>query len=334
MSSARGFALFFALFTILNLLGESRFATANLNLWWIDVWFLPPATRSLAFGILAAALLAFAIAPPWAKRHRAIGATIIGAGAAIAIVNAVAYFRLLARGEIATLAPLPFSALVAAALLVIVIAHYRRGATNRIVFAASAIGAAIVFPLLQFAMFGLTDYRRPADLAVVFGARAYAGGGASPALADRVKEACRVYHAGLAPTLLFSGGPGEGTIDEPHAMQRLALTLGVPSSAIVLDPAGINTEATIRNTAAYVARRPLRVLAVSDFYHLPRIKMTAQRYGLTVFTVPARTSVPRQMVWNVSREAAAFWWYYLKHLGRERADQSVTSVRAATASTT
>lgn len=313
-SLARGLALFFGLFTILNLLGEFRFATANLNLWWIDVWFLTPAMRMVAFVMLAAALLGFAIAPRWAMRRRAIVATIIGAGAAIAIVNAIAYYRLLARREIAALVPFPFSALVAAALIVIVIAHYRGGATNRIVFAASAIGAALVFPLMQFALFGMTDYRRPADVAVVFGARAYANGGASPALADRVKEACRVYHAGLAPTLLFSGGPGDGAIDEPHAMRRLALSLGIPSSAIALDPAGINTEATIRNTAAFVAGRPLRVLAVSDFYHLPRIKMAAQRHGLTVFTVPARTSVPGQMVWNVSREAAAFWWYYLRHL--------------------
>ena len=41
---------------------------------------------------------------------------------------------------------------------------------------------------------------------------------------------------------------------------------------ILRDARGINTEATVRNT---LALRPRRVLAVSHFYHLPRIKMSA-----------------------------------------------------------
>src|SRR5206468_3041201 len=113
---------------------------------------------------------------------------------------------------------------------------------------ATFIGCLLVFPLAQIIFFGHTDYRRRADAIVVFGARAYASGKPSPLLADRVRTACELYHEGYAATLVFSGGPGDGQVDEPHAMQRLAESLGVPESAILLDPDGLNTDATVRNT--------------------------------------------------------------------------------------
>ena len=152
----------------------------------------------------------------------------------------------------------------------------------------------------------MTDYRRPADVIVVFGAKAN-DGMPSDALADRVRTACELYRAGLAPQLFLSGGPGE-----PQAMRALAQGLGVPPRAIIEDSAGVNTEATVRNTAALL--HPRRALAVSHFYHLPRVKMTYQRYGLDVLTVPSHNTVRSSMPFNLAREDAAFWWYYLRRL--------------------
>jgi uncharacterized SAM-binding protein YcdF (DUF218 family) len=76
----------------------------------------------------------------------------------------------------------------------------------------------------------------------------------------------------------------------------------------------VNTESTARNTAALL-QSPARILAVSHFYHLPRIKMTYQRYGREVYTVPCIDSVPLSMPFNVAREVAAFWRYYLRRVG-------------------
>jgi hypothetical protein len=56
------------------------------------------------------------------------------------------------------------------------------------------------------------------------------------------------------------------------------------------------------------------LLAVSDFYHLPRIKMTYQRYGSEVYTVPCADTVPMSMPYNVARGVAAFWRYYLRRI--------------------
>jgi len=52
-----------------------------------------------------------------------------------------------------------------------------------------------------------------------------------------------------------------------------------------------------------------------ESYHLPRIKLAYQRDGWDVFTVPAKEShLLRQMPYNMAREVAAIWVYYLRPL--------------------
>jgi len=164
--------------------------------------------------------------------------------------------------------------------------------------------------------FGKTDYRRPADVVVVLGARVYADGHPSDALADRVRTACQLYRSGLVKKLLFSGGPGEGAIHETEGMKRMALQLGVKPRDILVDEGGLNTQATVKDTEAICSRLHFsRILVVSHFYHLPRIKLAYQRDGWEVFTVPAKESyLLRQMPYNIAREVAALWVYYLRPL--------------------
>jgi vancomycin permeability regulator SanA len=174
----------------------------------------------------------------------------------------------------------------------------------------------IGFPLAQMFCFGMTDYRRPADAAVVFGARVYADGNLSQALADRVRTACDLYQDDLVHTIVFSGGPGDGIIHETEGMRRMAMPLGVRASSILIDEWGLSTQATVRNTCGMFSRHGLRrVLVVSHFYHLPRIKLTYQRQGCEVYAVPAKetyllTALPLYML----REIAAFWVYYARPL--------------------
>jgi uncharacterized SAM-binding protein YcdF (DUF218 family) len=299
---ARGIALFLGAFTLLNLAGDLRFAGASGNVWWIDFAPLPLPCARVVLALIAVALLWFALARP----PRIVTLVAVTLVLVAAVANAVIYYMLLARGAIHSSVPIPLSLLIAASMLFIVFRLSRMESTRSI--AIAFLASAIAFPIAQIATFGMTDYRRPADLIVVFGAKAYADGTPSDALADRVRTACALYRAGLAPRLLFSGGPGE-----PAAMQHLAATLGVPEAAILRDAQGVNTESTARNTVALL-HAPTRVLAVSHFYHLPRIKMTYQRYGSEVYTVPCADTVPTSMPFNVAREVAAFWRYYLRRV--------------------
>ena len=75
-------------------------------------------------------------------------------------------------------------------------------------------------------------------------------------------------------------------------------------------------KATVNNTTRMFTDCGVpRVLAVSHFYHLPRIKMTYQRQGWEVYTVPAAESYPlTEMPLFMLREVAALWAYYLRPL--------------------
>ncbi len=325
----RGIAAFIGSFTLLNLIGDRFVRRFDSNIWWIDWRPIPePLARSAMF-IAAALLVAYALRPPRPGWRRTWTAAAAGLLALVALLNTATFYVLLARGRIHSTAVIPFSILICAALIAI-LCRAVRPATRCGVFGRSIIGVAafiaclILFPLAQTWFFGHTDYRRRADVIVVFGARAYADGTPSGALADRVRTACALYQQGLAPRLIFSGGPGDGKISEPRAMQQMAIELGVDEKAIVLDERGVNTEATVHNTGKSLgrfeierARRhfPLRLLAVSHGYHLARVKLAYQRAGWEVYTVPARETfkLPSRR-FLVCRECAALISYYLRPL--------------------
>jgi vancomycin permeability regulator SanA len=236
---------------------------------------------------------------------------------AVVLFNAGEYYWLLRRGDFASKFPLPFSLLLAAGLLTVIAALGKPpGALGRWGLAkllASLAVLAVLFPLVQILCFGKTDYRRQADAAIVFGARAYADGTCSEALTNRVATAVKLYHDGSVGRLIMSGGPGDGAVTEPQAMRDLAVRLGVPAERIVLDESGLNTRASVQNVHRLLDRMQAhRLLAVSHFYHLPRVKMAFQRQGLTVYTVPAEE--PRMLSALpvlIAREVGAIWAYYL-----------------------
>lgn len=213
---------------------------------------------------------------------------------AVAMWNAIVYLSLLRAGALAGWA-LPFSYLLALALVPALFVRRRAPL-------AAIPAALLVLALAHIQTFGHTDYRRPADAIVVFGARAHRDGTPSQALYDRTMTGIALYHEGWAGTLICSGG-----LNEPDVMRRLALERGVPPGAVVLDPRGVNTAATLR----FCRRRGGRFLAVSHSFHNARIKMLAERFGARCYTVPAREPVP--LTWEpyfVARECAALAAYY------------------------
>ena len=276
-------------FALLNLSGDE-------NLWWIDLRPLPSALLALP----AICLLVHGFAPSRLRRTTRVAVVLL---IGVLCWNSVRFYSLPIDAGV----PVPFTAVVAG-LLALVLKPPR---TPMPKLAAMATAALLVagLPLAQVFFYGKTSYERRADVIVVFGARCYADGRPSQTLGDRVRTACRLYREGLAPRLLFSGGPGDGATHETEAMRDLALTLGVPEHAIALDRDGLDTDASVRHTS------PGRVLAVSHFYHLPRIKLAYRRAGRTVFTVPAEeaytiSQTPRLVV----REIAAFWFYWARGL--------------------
>lgn len=314
--AARALALFLGGFSLLNLLGELRTPGFDANEWWIDLHMLPRYPACIFLVCSAVLLLAHGIRPFTSRMLLRVLQLFTGTLALVATLNIMVIAQLAARGELYQVFPIPFSAFIALALLLILLATFYPHPAPLWKTLPFFLACLFVFPLLQMICFGKTDYRRHADAIVVFGARAYADGRPSQALADRTRTACDLYRQGYAPLLIFSGGPGDGAIHETESMRTYALTQGVPAEAIILDYDGLNTDHTVDNTVILFRQHQVRTaLAVSHFYHLPRVKMTYRRAGLTVYTVPAREPWPLSSIRTLmTREIVALWAYYLRPL--------------------
>lgn len=333
--SARSIAIAVGVFTLVNLVGEALRPGFDTSVWWIDLRGFPAGVALPLLGVSAVVLLALGLRPRMRARRRDATTLLLGLLIGVSTWNAVAFVALLRRGVISSSFPVPFPVLVVVALIFVWGELCRSGPGRReagadassILVARSpwrrALGAfawglglgacLIAFPLAQVFCFGKTDYRRPADAIVVFGCLAYADGTPSTSLADRVRTGCDLYRQKLADRVIFSGGPSAGGVHETEVMRDLALELGVPADAIVLDSRGINTRATVINTSELFEEMDVHsVLAVSHFYHLPRIKLSYRRLGVAAYTVPAKESRwVRKTPRSVAREVLALWYYYL-----------------------
>lgn len=319
--SARALALFFGGFSLVNLLGSFRLPGFDANLWWLDLRAFSEMPAALFLLLTSICLLSFAIWPTQTRWRRGLTTAIVGTVMLAALWNISEFYYLLAHGQLRPLLPIPLSLFVFAALGLMLRVNLRPA--TQVPPAKAFLGVLVMFavclitfPLAQMICFGNTDYRRPADVAVVFGARTYADGRPSDALADRVRTACQLYRDGLVKKLIFSGGPGDGAVHETEAMRRQAIQLGVKAGDILIDTAGLNTQATVKNTEAMFSQlKAHQIIVVSHFYHLPRIKMAYRRSGWEVYTVPAREShFLRQTPFFMAREVAAMWVYYLRPL--------------------
>jgi len=322
VSLARGLALAAGGFTLLSALGallNPAWDAVDAAAWWLVV---PLPGRAAGPAVLAAggvALVAAGVAPRLAGWRRWATLALVSALAAAAAWDGVAFYLGWREGQYRPAVPLPLSFVAAALLVWLVWVLWRPPAAGgraaaTLLTAATVVALAVLFPLAQVLFFGTTDYRCRAPFVVVFGAEVHRDGRMSTSLRDRVETALGLYRDGLVRQVIVSGGVGESGYNEALVMREALLVAGVPAADVVVDSDGVNTLATVRHTAAFFTpgSRPA-ALAVSQFYHLPRIRLAYQQLGWDVRTVPARRSQPiRQTPWLVLREVPAFWLYYLR----------------------
>jgi vancomycin permeability regulator SanA len=142
-------------------------------------------------------------------------------------------------------------------------------------------------------------------VAVVFGAGLTRSGQPTAILKDRVETAAQLYFSGKASTLLMSGDNRTLAYNEPEAMRQYALSLGVPSSAIVLDYAGRRTYDTCYRARAIFGLDS--VLLVTQAFHLPRALFICSALGIQAAGVEAsnhRYWPPLMLIWNVREQLA------------------------------
>ena len=182
----------------------------------------------------------------------------------------------------------------------------------------SFVATCLLLPLVLIFSFGAIDHRTQAGAAVVFGAQVYPSGQLSLALSNRMDKGIELYEQNYVKYLIVSGGVDVGGTSEAACMAKYAKEKGVPESALIVDDVGTNTDASIKSTSALAKERGYKLLAVSSFYHLPRIKLGYYVYGSEVATVPSMSNINEDDVYfYMFREVGAWWeyWFYCALLG-------------------
>jgi uncharacterized SAM-binding protein YcdF (DUF218 family) len=148
------------------------------------------------------------------------------------------------------------------------------------------------------------DEARPADAIVVFGAAEY-GGRPSPVFKARLDHAIELYHRGLAPIVITTGGAGaDPQFTEGEVGREYLKAHGIPDHALIAETQSPDTAESARRVSTIMrANRLHTCLAVSDGYHIFRIKHMLDREGITVYGAPRPNSKP-QSLWK--RNEAVF----------------------------
>ena len=139
-----------------------------------------------------------------------------------------------------------------------------------------------------------------ASTAIVFGAGLQRDGTPTPVLRDRVATAAQLFSSGKVEKLLMSGDSRTAYYNEPAAMQKYAVSLGVPEYAIVLDLAGQRTYDTCYRAMNVFGVK--NAILVTQQFHLPRALYTCRVLGLHAFGVNADRRNYRKsslLIWNI-----------------------------------
>jgi uncharacterized SAM-binding protein YcdF (DUF218 family) len=79
------------------------------------------------------------------------------------------------------------------------------------------------------------------DTIIVLGTRADGDGNPTPEMLARVNEAAHEYELGVAPRLIMTGGAAHNGFVEARVMAQTAHALGIPDSAIYVEPEAMDT---------------------------------------------------------------------------------------------
>jgi SanA protein len=157
----------------------------------------------------------------------------------------------------------------------------------------------------------------PHRVAIVFGAGLWRNGNPTPVLIDRVTTAANLYFAGKVEKLLFSGDNRFVDYNEPEAMRQLALSLGVPSDAIVRDYAGRRTYDTCYRAKAIFGVD--KAILVTQAFHMPRAIYLCNHLGVDSVGVESDLRIYRKssvLYWDMREllaTTAALWDVNIGH---------------------
>jgi uncharacterized SAM-binding protein YcdF (DUF218 family) len=149
-----------------------------------------------------------------------------------------------------------------------------------------------------------------ADAIAVFGAAEYAGR-PSPVYRARLDHAFDLFQQGVAPVVITTGGAAadpsfsEGGVGHDYLMHR-----GIPDSNLIAETQGSDTAQSAQRIGVIMRTNHMQsCVAVSDAYHVFRIRKLLEHEGMEVYVSPRPDSRPHSL-WQrgeaVLREALSY----------------------------
>ncbi len=150
----------------------------------------------------------------------------------------------------------------------------------------------------------------PADALVVFGAAEYSGR-PSPVYRARLDHAFDLFEKGVAPVVITTGGAAadpsfsEGGVGHDYLMHR-----GIPDASLIEETQGSDTAQSAQRIGVIMRTNHMHsCVAVSDAYHVFRIRKLLEHEGMQVYVSPRPDSRPHSL-WQrgeaVLREAVSY----------------------------
>lgn len=192
----------------------------------------------------------------------------------------------------------------------------RKGRTKRIIL--FVVGALLLFYIvscIRIVEQARRDEARPADAIVVLGAAEYAGR-PSPVFRARLDHAYELFDKKFAPVVIVSGGSGKDpTFTEGGVGRDYLISKGIGDRHLIAETQGDNTAESSERVAVIMrANGWTSCIAVSDAYHLFRIKKMLGRQGIQAYVSPRpqeKTLTKTSRLQAVMREALSYMLWTL-----------------------
>jgi uncharacterized SAM-binding protein YcdF (DUF218 family)/glycosyltransferase involved in cell wall biosynthesis len=168
----------------------------------------------------------------------------------------------------------------------------------------------------------MADQPAPADVIVVLAGGIGESGEPGEAYQEKVQQAVELYRQAYAPTLIFSSGVGY-VFEEAQVMKALAVSLGIPEGAIILEERGGGNYGSLLNIKRIMDSNGWhRMLLVTSRYNTVRSRLVVGKNlpDIDVRCTPAARSIffgaSDSVNWIQTRailhEYGAIAYYWLK----------------------
>lgn len=183
------------------------------------------------------------------------------------------------------------------------------------------VASALLY-LIWFFYASLNEEDCQTDYALVLGYQVYADATLSPRLRARLDHAVYLHRQGRFKYFIVSGGTDpEHNLNEAYVMTSYLITKGINPAFILSDPQGQTTRTSAINSWSITNKHPgnwsehrehQTILAISQFYHLPRTRMALRQAGFNQVCSSYARYIEWRDIYSTMRELIAWPVYTLR----------------------